>query len=374
MAKRRPRAEDSRRDPLPLGAPAVDPIVMSSFFTSAGDPVPGGFHYTRGGNPNWDALETALGGIEAAPALLFASGMAAVHALLLSLTADRRRLVLLRDGYYEVRRLASMMPGLEFALVDPTDERALARELAAAPAVLWIETPTNPLLRVVDIQRTAELARSAGAVLVVDNTVATAALQRPLDLGALATVYSLSKAISGHSDLLLGAVVTRDASLRDRLLAWRQAGGAIAGPFEAWLALRGFRTLKLRIERQSANALALARHLAAHPAVKAAHYPGLDGPDRAIAERQMHGGFGPLLSFEVDGEAAAADAVVAAARFIRAGTSFGGVDSSWERRARWQSETAPPSLIRLSAGIEEIEELVADVDRALKAVGKRRGH
>jgi cystathionine beta-lyase/cystathionine gamma-synthase len=204
--------------------------------------------------------------------------------------------------------------------------------------------------------------------MVVDNTVATALLQRPLELGAIASLYSLTKALSGHSDVLLGAVVTRDRDLLCELREWRTTGGGIPGSLESWLALRGMRTLHLRIMRQSENALAIARYLAGHPRVSAVHYPGVTAATLDVAAAQMTGGFGPLLSFELAGDSAAeADAVIAAAQLIVPATSFGGVESTWERRARWPAETAPASLIRLSAGIEPAADLIADVALALSA-------
>jgi len=195
--------------------------------------------------------------------------------------------------------------------------------------------------------------------------VATGLLQKPLDFGATASVYSLTKAVSGHSDVLGGAVVTRDAALAESVLSWRTDAGAIPGPFESWLALRGLKTLPLRIERASSNALTVARFLAGHPRVTAVHYPGLS--PSAVALRQLPKGFGPLLSFEVSGTAAGADAIVAAAQLIVPATSFGGVESSWERRARWPAETAPATLIRMSCGIEPAEDLLADLNAALAA-------
>jgi cystathionine beta-lyase/cystathionine gamma-synthase len=319
-------------------------------------------------------LEAALGALEDARALVFASGMAAATAAVLALAAQRKRLVLPHDGYYNVRKLAGQLEpfGLEAVPVDEQDLDAIRAALAGQASVLWVETPTNPFLRVFDLERLGALAAEAGAPMVVDNTVATAVLQRPLDLGATATVTSLTKSASGHSDLLLGAVGTRDEELLAQLRTWRNLGGGIAGPFEAWLAYRGLETLPLRIERQSETALAVARHLAAHPRVTSVHYPGIEQKTLAIAERQMHGGFGPLLSFELAGDAAAAEAVVAAARLIRPATSFGGVESSWERRARWPSETAPESLIRLSIGLEAAADLIADLDQALAAETARR--
>jgi cystathionine gamma-synthase len=249
-------------------------------------------------------------------------------------------------------------------LVDLGDLSAVERALRGGPAVLWAESPTNPLLRVADLIRLGELAAAAAAPMIVDNTVATGLLQRPLDLGAVASLCSLTKSAAGHSDVVAGAVMTRDEALAGELRTWRTLGGGILGPMEAWLAVRGLRTLPLRIERQSANALAIAEFLAGHPRVTAVYYPGFgDGAD--IARTQMPRGFGPLLSFETDGTAADAEAVVAASRLIVPATSFGGVESAWERRARWPGETAPATLIRLSAGIEPTADLIADIDHAL---------
>jgi cystathionine gamma-synthase len=362
------------------GRPVAPPLVPTSVFVSAGVPDPPR-GYGRDGNPGWEALEAALGGIERADAVVFASGQAASMALMLALAPGRDQVVLPGDGYYRARVLAGMLRphGAAPVPVDLLDLAAVERALAAAPSVLWAETPTNPLLRVADLTALSGLAAAAGggAPMIVDNTVATGLLQQPLEHGAVASLYSLTKAISGHSDVILGAVVTRDQALAAALREWRSNGGGIAGPFEAWLALRGAKTLPLRIARQSATAQAIARHLAGHPRVRAVHYPGLDPATRAVAQRQMPGGFGPLLSFEVDapGEAAAAggtgataaDAVVAASRLVLPATSFGGVESTWERRARWTSETAPESLIRLSVGVEPAEDLIADIDAALEA-------
>ncbi len=351
------------------GTPSAPPIVATSFYTSEGDPQTLAYGYARDGNPTWEGLEGALGSLEQAQALVFASGQAATHALILALTEDRPRLVLPRDGYYNVRRLADMLRGrgVEPQAVDQQDAATVRTALSTGPAVLWVETPTNPLLRVMDLPHLGALAAQAGAPMVVDNTTATAVLQQPLQWGATACLYSLTKATSGHSDLILGAVTTRDQRLLTRLRTWRSLAGGIAGPFEAWLAHRSLKTLPLRVRHQSASALAVARHLAAHRRVRRVYYPGTEAGTLGIAERQMRGGFGPLLSFEVEGDADDADAVVGRARLIRPGTSFGGVESSWERRARWPSETAPQSLIRLSIGLEAPEDLLADLDTALEA-------
>src|ERR1700749_2569112 len=348
------------------GQPATPPLAPASIYVSKGTPHPGR-GYGRDGNPGWEGLEQALGGLEDAEAVAFASGQAASMALMLALTPGRERIVLPEDGYYGGRVLADRLRpnGTRPVPVDLRDLAAVERELTAAPSLLWAETPTNPLLRVADLTRLAGIAAAAGAPMVVDNTVATGLLQRPLDAGATASLYSLTKSVSGHSDVVLGAVVSRDAGLLADVRAWRSSGGGIPGPFEAWLALRGLKTLPLRIARQSASALAIAGHMAGHPQVTAVHYPGISPAARDVAERQMPAGFGPLLSFEVTpGTAQAADEVVAAARLILPATSFGGVESTWERRARWAGETAPDALIRLSVGVEPATDLITDIDQA----------
>jgi cystathionine beta-lyase/cystathionine gamma-synthase len=347
------------------GQPGTPPLVPASIHVSEGEPRRER-GYGRDGNPGWEALEEALGGLEDAQAVVFASGQAASMALMLTLAQGRDRIVLAADGYYGARVLADKLRphGAVPVHVDLLDLAAVARELKAGPSVLWAETPTNPLLRVADLAGLAEAAAAANAPMVVDNTTATSLLQRPLDWGAAASLYSLTKAISGHSDVIAGAVISRDTELVTALRAWRSSGGGIPGPFEAWLALRGLKTLPLRIARQSGSALAIAGHLAGHRHVHAVHYPGTESSSLAIARRQMPGGFGPLLSFEV-ASAAAADRVVAGARLILPATSFGGVESTWERRARWPGETAPGGLVRLSVGVEPAADLIADIDHAL---------
>jgi cystathionine beta-lyase/cystathionine gamma-synthase len=349
------------------GEPVVQPPVLASILTSLGEPGPG--DYGRGGNATWTALEEALGAIEDADAVVFSSGQAASMALMLALAAGREAILLPRDGYYNARVLAERLRphGAALVLVDLQDHAAVGAALGAARrgAVLWAETPTNPLLRVADLAALGRLAAAAGAPMIVDNTVATGLLQHPLDLGAVASLCSLTKSASGHSDLILGAVMTRDPVLAGELRSWRTLGGGIAGPLETWLAIRGLKTLPLRIDRQSAAAQAVAEYLAAHPRVTAVHYPGVTPATLDIARAQMPRGFGPLLSFELAGDAADADAVVAASRLILPASSFGGVESTWERRGRWAGETAPGSLIRLSAGLEPVADLLADLGQAL---------
>jgi cystathionine gamma-synthase len=356
------------------GAPLSPPLLATSTYVSQGEPDPAR-GYGRMANPGWEAVEEALGAVEDAGAVVFASGQAACLAALLSLAAGRERIVMPEDGYYNVRALAEKLRphGARVVPVDLLDLAAVERAVGERPSVLWAETPTNPLLRVADLTSLGVIAAAAGAPFAVDNTVATGLLQRPLDFGAVASVYSMTKAISGHSDVLGGAVVTRDAALLAAVRDWRTTGGGIPGPFEAWLVLRGMKTLPLRIERMSGNAMAIARFLSGHRAVRAVHYPGTTTATLDIASKQMPNGAGPLLSFELagpgggPGTAAQADAVIAAARLIVPATSFGGVESNWERRSRWAAESAPPSLIRLSAGIEPVQDLLTDIEAALAA-------
>ena len=349
------------------GEAVVQPPALTSILTSLGEPGPG--DYGRGGNATWTALEEALGAIEDADAVVFSSGQAASMALMLALARDRDAILLPRDGYYNARVLADRLRphGAAPAEVDLQDHGEVERELAAAPrgAVLWAETPTNPLLRVADLARLGRLAAAAGAPMIVDKRSPPDPCSGRLTSASVASLCSLTKSASGHSDLILGAVMTRDPVLAAELRSWRTLGGGIAGPLECWLAIRGLKTLPLRIERQSSTALALAGYLVAHPRVTAVHYPGVTAGTLAIARAQMPRGFGPLLSFELDGTAANADAVVAAARLIIPASSFGGVESTWERRGRWAGDAAPGSLIRLAAGIEPAVDLIADLGQAL---------
>lgn len=349
------------------GAPASPDLTLTSYLVSTGEGRPE--HYLRSDQPNWRMVEAVLGALEDAEAVVFGSGQAASHALLADLVASGHRIVMPDDGYYNTRALAALVTQpavVDWVAVDHRDVAAVTAQLEGRRAALWVETPSNPWLRVVDIAALGDVAASSGAPLVCDNTLATALLQQPCDLGARASVYSLTKALAGHSDLLMGAVVSRDHALIDRLRTWRTLTGGIPGAFSAWLAVRSLKTLAVRLPRQCDNALAIAEHLTGHHAVTAVHYPGV-GAGRAVADRQMRGGYGPVLSFEIDGDAAVADAVVRGARLLTAGTSFGGVVSSWERRGRWAAETAPDTLIRVSVGVEHVDDLIADIDRALGA-------
>ncbi len=326
------------------------------------------YGYGRYANPTWTGYEAALSELEGGEAVLFASGLAAVSAVLLPVLAAGDAVVVPGDGYPGITAIATQQlrpRGVDVRVV-ATDESAIRAALPGA-SIVWIETPSNPGLDLVDIAALADAAHAAGALLVVDNTLATPLLQRPLELGADLSVTSASKHMTGHSDLVLGYVVARDPARSADIRAWRSLTGAIAGPFEAWLAHRSLATLDVRHARMCANAFALARALAAREDLDDVRYPGLSGhPGHALATRWGGGRFGSVLCFDLVTEARA-QAFLAACRLVAEATSFGGVHSSAERRLRWGLDDVSPGFIRFSAGIEDAGDLVADVVAALDA-------
>ena len=338
------RSVHAGRPPAERGAPLGPPLVLAAPYHLAGEAAPEG--YGRYVNPTWTALEDALGALEDARALTFASGMAAIAALIDACTQTGDTVVVPDDGYYGVKAL-----DLHGRTVRPVRTADVAGACEGAALVL-LETPSNPLLQTADIAAVAEAAHAAGARLAVDNTLATPLLQRPLDLGADLTVMAGTKALSGHSDVLLGVVATRSAELFDRVLTVRSRAGAIPGPFEAWLAHRSLATLGIRVDRMVANAAALADALRARDDVARVWHPG------RVA--------GPLVTFDL-GTQERASAFLAACALVAEATSFGGVHSTAERRARWGTDDVGPGVIRLSAGIEDTQDLVADVLAALDA-------
>jgi cystathionine gamma-lyase len=362
------RAVHAGLPPAEQGAPLTPGPVFAAPFHLQGAADAAPFGYGREGNPTWSAVEAALGALEDAESVLFSSGMAAVCALLEPALGPGDVLVAARDGYPGVRGVATdrLVPrGVEVRFV-PTDTEAV---VAACPGatLVWIETPSNPALDVCDIAAVAEAAHATGARLAVDNTLATPLGQRPLDLGADAAMYSATKALSGHSDLILGAASVRDPEWAAALRAHRWQGGAIAGPFEAWLLHRSLATLALRLARQSENALALARFLCERPEVRDVRHPGLeDHPQHALAARQMRL-TGPLVGFTLDG-ADQAQRFLAALELVAEATSFGGAHATAERRARWGTDDVPDGFIRFSAGCEDAADLIADVEQALQHV------
>jgi cystathionine gamma-lyase len=355
-------------------SPFLPGPVFAAPFHLQGDPAGAEFVYGRYGNPTWSRYEQALGEFEGGQAVLFASGMAACTAILLTLLRPGSSLVLPSDCYMDVRAFARghlRENGVEVAEV-PTPELA-PEHLPDRLDLLWLETPSNPGLDVCDVRALSRAAHERGAVVAVDNTFSTPLGQRPLELGADLSVTSATKYMGGHSDLLLGYVAAGDAGLAagdaglaDRLRAWRTETGAIAGPFETWLAHRSLATLELRLERGCANALALAELLAARDDVAGLRYPGLPGdPAHELASRQMTR-FGAVVSFDL-GSRERAEGFLAAARLVTEATSLGAVHTVAERRARWGGDDVPEGFIRLSAGCEDRADLVEDVEHALNA-------
>lgn len=320
------------------------------------------------GTPNWDALEEVLGGLEGGQALTFASGMAAIAAIFDQLPAGAV-IALPDDCYQGVVALAEAGEARQRWTVHriPLSDNDRWIEIARTADLLWLESPSNPLLQVADLDVICAAPRKPGAILAVDNTFATPLNQRPLDLGADLSVQSATKFLGGHSDLLLGVVTARNPELIAAIRASRDLTGATPGTLEAFLALRGLRTLALRLERAQTNAMALAERLAQHPDVTLTRYLGLPShPTHQAARRQLKG-YGTVISFDVAGDAAAAEAVCANLRLILHATSLGAVESTIERRARIPGQQhLPPSMLRLSVGVESLEDLWADLDLALR--------
>jgi cystathionine gamma-synthase len=354
-----------------FGQEVTPPIHLSSTFVHPSVPAPGEYSYGRGGNPANEQLEPVLAAIEGGDdCVIFNAGIAAANAVLAE-AAPGTALVMPWDAYYGIRvRAAKELPklGVEVRLVDQTDLGAVERALDGA-SLLWAETPTNPLLAVANLEEIGRLAARAGVPWYVDNTFATPILQHPIAFGATGSMHSLTKYVGGHSDLLLGAVITADPEAAARLRARRNESGTQGDGFSIWLARRGLQTLPLRVRHQAAAALELAERLSGHPSVAQVFYPGLPGhPGHEVAKTQMRGGFGGMLSILVAGGAERAQAVVERCELWVPATSLGGVESLLERRARWAGETAPGELLRLSVGLEDIEDLWRDLDQALSAV------
>jgi cystathionine gamma-synthase len=346
-----------------LGAPLNVPPTPASNFTLGGERA-----YARDdGTPTWDALEQLIGGLESGKAVSFASGMAAIAAVLDQLTAGAA-VVLPDDCYQGVTRLA--MAGVakrEWKLKRlPIEDTAAWIEACAAADLIWLESPSNPLLTVADLAAICAAPRKPAAIVAVDNTFATPLNQQPLTLGATVSVHSATKLIGGHSDLLAGVAVTQDVRLWHDLRKSRELSGATPGALETFLAIRGARTLALRLDRAQRTAQELAQRLEAQARVTRVLYPGLPShPTHAIAQRALKG-FGTVISFEVQGGAEAADAVCRRVALIRHATSLGAVESTIERRAAVPGQQhLPPSLLRLSVGIENLQDLWSDLDAAL---------
>ena len=356
---------------------AGDPIhpgpVFAAPYHTPGDPTDNPYTYARSHNPTWTHLEKAIAQMESGPgyranALVFASGMAACTAVFGAILRPGDIVVLPSNAYYAARVLAQeyfAKMGVTLRLA-PTANNAQAEHLEGAK-LLWLESPSNPTMEICDIAALSEAAHRAGALVAVDNTTPTPLGQLPLAFGADFSVASDTKAMTGHSDLLLGHVATPDLELRAKIDQWRTLTGGVLGPMEAWLALRSIATLPLRLERACENAQRIAEFLTTRPEVETVLYPGLrTHPGHAIAAKQMRY-FGPVLSFILH-DKPAAETFLSKSKLLTEATSFGGVTSTAERRARWGGDAIAEGFIRMSAGCEDIEDLFEDIAQALDAI------
>lgn len=362
----------------PATGATIVPIYQTSTYTQEAIGQHKGYAYARTGNPTRTALETCLASLEnARHGLAFASGMAATSTLLSLLSAGDHVVASddLYGGTYRVFTQVFSRLGLRFDFVDARDPDQVAAALRPETRLIWLETPTNPLLRLCDIAAIATVCRDAERLLVVDNTFVSPYFQQPLDLGADIVMHSTTKYIGGHSDVLGGALLCNDDALHQRLAFLQNSLGAVPGPLDAWLTLRGLKTLALRMEAHQKNALAVAQFLAAHPRIVQVNYPGLAShPQHALAQRQMSG-FGGMISFEVSGGLEAGARVATATRLFALAESLGGVESLIGHPATMTHAAIPAEqrhaiglhdgLIRISVGIEDAEDLIADLEQAL---------
>jgi cystathionine gamma-synthase len=339
------------------------PIALNSTFHEGG-PV----GYGRYGNETWSALEEAISVLEGGKTLLFSSGMAAISAVF-SLLPEGAVIVAANNGYQGTTTLLKKLNESEklkvrFVNLANTDEC-----IAAIPGaqMLYLESPLNPLLEVVDLPKIIAAGKAAGCGVAVDNTLATPLLQNPLALGADISIHSVTKYLSGHSDLILGSLTTKDQALYGRLEQSRRYGGAIAGPFEAWIALRGLRTFAIRMQRSQENAMELANRLSKDSRISKVRYPGLATDSYHGLAKSFMKGFGAMISFDVKASVEQVDLMCNSSKLITNATSLGGVESIWERRRRWATESAtvPENLIRFSVGIENVDDLWDDIQQAL---------
>jgi len=341
------------------------PIALNSTFHTGG-PI----GYARSGNETWTALEDAISSLEGGKTLIFASGMAAIGAIL-SILPSKAVIVAAKNGYQGTTTLLKNLHDDGKLTVRFVDIPNTKEVLAAIPGanLVHLESPVNPLLDVADLPQLIKFAKDSSCLVSIDNTFATPMNQNPLAMGADIVMHSVTKYLSGHSDVLLGSLSINSSELYSTLEQARKYGGAIAGPFEAWLALRGIRTFAIRMQRSQENALELAKRLANDPRVSKVRYPGLPSdPNHALAKSFMKG-FGAMISFEPIGTTDQVDLMCDSTKLITNATSLGGVESIWERRRRWatESETIPENLVRFSVGIENVDDLWSDIKSALAA-------
>ena len=375
------RAIHAGQEPDPQNGAVMTPVYFTSTYKQDAPAAPRqGYEYSRTSNPTRTALEENLASLEGGTfGLAFSSGLAATNALLDRLVPGDHVVAGndLYGGTYRIFTKVFERYGVRFSFVDTTDLAAVERALEERTRYVYLETPTNPLLRCSDVAAIAKTAHARGKLVVVDNTFATPYLQRPLELGADLVLHSLTKYLGGHSDVVAGALIGNDGALRQELAFFQNAVGGTPGPMDVFLVLRGIKTLAVRMDRHGENALALARHLEGHDLVRRVIYPGLPShPHHALARRQMSG-FGGMLAFELEGDVEAANAFASATRVFTLAESLGGVESLVEVPTSMTHASIPAAvrraagladgLVRLSVGIEHVDDLVEDVDRALEA-------
>jgi cystathionine gamma-synthase len=345
---------------------ALNPAIALNSTFHEGGPI----GYGRYGNEAWSALEEAISVLEGGKTLIFSSGMAAISSVF-SLLPQGTIIVAAENGYQGTTTMLKKMheaKKLEVRFVNLPNTDEVLKALPGAQ-MLYLESPTNPAIEVVDLPVVIAAGKKAGSIVVVDSTLATPMVQNPLALGADIALHSVTKYLSGHSDILLGCVVTKDESIFERVEQARRYGGAIPGPFEAWIALRGLRTFALRMQRSQENAMELAKRLEKDPRVLKVRYPGLASDPYHERAKSFMKGFGAMISFEVKADIAQIDKMCNSSTLITNATSLGGVESIWERRRRWatESHTIPENLIRFSVGIENVDDLWSDIQSCFLA-------
>jgi cystathionine gamma-synthase len=345
---------------------ALNPAIALNSTFHEGGPI----GYGRYGNEAWSALEEAISVLEGGKTLIFSSGMAAISSVF-SLLPQGAIIVAAENGYQGTTTMLKKMheaKKLEVRFVNLPNTDEVLKALPGAQ-MLYLESPTNPAIEVVDLPVVIAAGKKAGSIVVVDSTLATPMVQNPLALGGDIALHSVTKYLSGHSDILLGCVVTNDESIFERVEQARRYGGAIPGPFEAWIALRGLRTFALRMQRSQENAMELAKRLEKDPRVLRVRYPGLASDPYHERAKSFMKGFGAMISFEVKANIAQIDKMCNSSTLITNATSLGGVESIWERRRRWatESHTIPENLIRFSVGIENVDDLWSDIQSCFLA-------
>jgi cystathionine gamma-synthase len=361
----------------PTTGAVIPPIYQTSTFVQDGiGGLRGGYEYGRAGNPTRDALQTLLAALEGgAQALSFSSGLAAEDTLLRAALTPGDHVVVGNDVYGGTHRLIEKVHGpwgIANTVVDMSDLDAVEEAIRPETKLLWVETPSNPMMKISDIAALAELGHRHGLTVVVDNTFASPALQQPLALGADVVVHSTTKYLGGHSDVIGGALILNDDALAEKARFLQFAAGPVSAPLDAWLTIRGIKTLSVRMQRHCENAQAIAEHLSGHPSLAAVYYPGLpDHPGHELAARQMRG-FGGMLSLAFAGGEAAARAFVESTRLFQLAESLGGVESlvnypseMTHASVRGTELEVPANVVRLSVGIEDVADLIADLDAAL---------